>query len=82
MAGEAWGTYARPVLAALRRLGIRTTRGERVDGGSRQAEIIAASQAVMRRAIDAIEVPDMPLYDRDRLVSDLYLLTVAAEGQP
>lgn len=80
--GRAWPAYSQPVLRALARMGISLSRGRWYGPRARHHEIIAASHSVMRRAIDAIEVPDMPLYDRDKLVSDLYLLTVAAEARP
>lgn len=79
--GAIWGAYGRPVLRALRRLGITPGRGD-WKGGERQREIIAANQSVMRRAIDALEGPPIGPDARDKLLADLYLLTVAAEDRP
>lgn len=80
--GRAWEPYSRPILRALAGLGITLRRGRWYGPRARHDEIIAASQAVMRRAIEALEGPEIPLYDRDRLLADLRLLTVAAEDRP
>lgn len=77
--GRAWPAYSKPVLRALDRMGISLSRGRWYGPRARHHEIVAASQSVMRRAIDALEGAPIPLYDRDKLVSDLYLLTVAGE---
>lgn len=78
--GAMWGSYGRPVLRALRRLGITPGRGD-WQGGIRPREIIAANQSVMRRALDALEGAPATPSERSHLITDLYLLTIASKEQ-
>jgi hypothetical protein len=78
--GRAWESYGCPVIRALKHLGISTGRGDWQDGGRRAKEVVEASRDVMRRSIDAIEVPSLSPEERERLLSDLYLLTVSMEA--
>lgn len=76
--GATWGAYTRPVLRALRRLGITTGRGDWKIGARRAREIVAAQRSVMLRAIQAVDgAPPTPA-ERERLLADLYLLTIAS----
>lgn len=77
---ETWGSYGRPVLRALRRLGIGPQRGQWWTADGRSTEVITAQRAVMRRAIDCLEGSPRALADLDEVLADLRLLTLAPDG--
>lgn len=81
--GLAWGLYGRPVLRALKRLGISRGRGNWTNSASplRAVEIARASQGLMAEAAAALDGAVLASRERDRLLADLRLLSAASNGR-
>lgn len=84
LSGRAGGCYARPVLAALARLGITQHRGDwRAQAGrGRAAEIIRAQASVLDRCRALLGGEDFGPAALDELQADLRLLAFVTEGRP
>jgi hypothetical protein len=79
--GRAWSAYTRPVLAALRRLGISEQRGSwRSTGvGPRPREVVRAQADVLRRCRDLLGGAHYTPLAIDELQADLRLLSLVDE---